>query len=116
MQKTAEKLLSELTLDEKLAQLVAHGSPSDFVIDKHFNTELAADPNSDSDFTTPKELDVNINSHNVSQEIKVFIEALQSGGKMPVSSMEGASTIAVACATVESAKIGAPVKIKYPKI
>ena len=74
------------------------------------------DPNSDSDFTTPRELDVNINSHNVSQEIKVFIEALLNGGKMPVSSMEGASTIAVACATVESAKIGAPVKIKYPKI
>ena len=74
------------------------------------------DPESDSDFTTPKEIDVNINSHNVSQEIKAFIEALQSGGKMPVSSMEGASTIAVACATVESAKNGTPVKIKYPQI
>lgn len=41
MQKTAEQILNELTLDEKLAQLVAHGSPSDFVLDKHFNTELA---------------------------------------------------------------------------
>ena len=74
------------------------------------------DPDSDSDFITPQELDVNINSHNVSEEIRVFIDALQSGGKMPVSSMEGASTIAVACATVESAKCGTPVKIKYPEI
>ena len=72
------------------------------------------DPDSAEDFVTPQELEVNINSHNVSQEIKVFIEALQSGEAMPVSSLEGASTIAVACATVESASKGEPVKIKYP--
>ena len=73
------------------------------------------DPESADDFTTPQEIEVNINSHNVSQEIKVFIEALMCKGAMPVSSLEGASTIAVACATVESAAIGTPVKIKYPK-
>ena len=39
--KTAEQILKELTLDEKLAQLVAHGSPSDFVKDKKFNYEFA---------------------------------------------------------------------------
>ncbi|MBQ7411539.1 MAG: glycoside hydrolase family 3 C-terminal domain-containing protein [Clostridia bacterium] len=41
MQKTAEIILNKLTLDEKLAQLVAHGSSADFVKDKHFNSELA---------------------------------------------------------------------------
>ena len=41
MQKTAEIILNELTLDEKLAQLVAHGSRADFVKDKNFNSELA---------------------------------------------------------------------------
>ena len=41
MQKTAEIILNELTLDEKLAQLVARGSSADFVKDKHFNSELA---------------------------------------------------------------------------
>ena len=46
----------------------------------------------------------------------MFIDALQGGGKMPVSSMEGASTAIVACATVESAKNITPVKIKYPEI
>ena len=74
------------------------------------------DPDSADDFVNPIELDVNINSHNVSQEIKVFIDSLLSGGEMPISSMEGASTIAVAQATVEATKSGNPVKIKYPKI
>ena len=41
MQKTAEQILKELTLEQKLAQLVAHGSPCDFVKGKDFNAELA---------------------------------------------------------------------------
>ncbi|MBQ2988901.1 MAG: glycoside hydrolase family 3 C-terminal domain-containing protein [Clostridia bacterium] len=36
-----EKLLQALTLDQKLAQLIAHGSPSDFVKNNHFDRELA---------------------------------------------------------------------------
>ncbi len=39
--KTAEQILNDLTLEQKLAQLVAHGSPSDFVKDKKFNRDLA---------------------------------------------------------------------------
>ena len=41
MQKTANEILNGLTLEQKLAQLVAHGSPSDFVSGKEFNTKLA---------------------------------------------------------------------------
>ena len=41
MNKSPEQILSELTLDEKLAQLVCHGSPSDFVKDGKFNKDLA---------------------------------------------------------------------------
>lgn len=41
MHKTAEQILKELTLEQKLAQLVAHGSPCDFVCGKDFNVELA---------------------------------------------------------------------------
>ena len=36
--------------------------------------------------------------------------------RMPVSSMEGASTVAVCAASVESAKLHKPVQISYPKI
>ncbi len=41
MKKSPEQILKELTLDQKLAQLVAHGSPSDFVRDKSFDSKLA---------------------------------------------------------------------------
>lgn len=68
------------------------------------------DSNSETDFTEPQEIDVNINSHNVSQEIKVFIDSLLSDKPIPISSVEGASTVAVACATVESAKAETPSK------
>ena len=74
------------------------------------------DPNSETDFTVAQEIEINVNSHNVTQEIKVFIDSLISDKPIHVSSMEGASTIAVACATVESAKNGTPIKIKYPKV
>lgn len=42
MQKSPEQILNELTLEEKLAQLVAHGSPSDFVKNGKFDKAFAA--------------------------------------------------------------------------
>lgn len=39
--KTPVKILKELSLEQKLAQLVAHGSPSDFVKNRKFNREFA---------------------------------------------------------------------------
>lgn len=41
MKKTPEEILKGMSLEQKLAQLVAHGSPSDFVRDKKFDCELA---------------------------------------------------------------------------
>ena len=43
MEKSPEQILKELTLDQKIAQLVAHGSPSDFVKDKQFDREFACE-------------------------------------------------------------------------
>ena len=68
------------------------------------------------DFTKPIDVPVEVNNHNVNAEIDVFINALINGEDMPVTSMEGASTIAVACATVESATVGKTVSIKYPTV
>ena len=67
-------------------------------------------------YTTPQILPVDINNHNVGAEIDQFVNALLSGTPMPVSSMEGASTVAVCAASVESAKLHKPVQISYPKI
>ena len=45
-----------------------------------------------------------------------FIDALIEERPMPVSPMEGASTVAVCRATVESARTGMPVDIVYPQV
>ena len=71
--------------------------------------------NGRNDFTKPQILPVNINNHNVTAEIDAFVDALSSGAPLPVTSLEGANTVAVCCATVEAAKCGMPVRIRYPK-
>ncbi|MBQ1217768.1 MAG: Gfo/Idh/MocA family oxidoreductase [Clostridia bacterium] len=66
-------------------------------------------------YTVPQEIPVEINNHNVTEEISVFLNALINDLPMPVTSREGANTVAVCCATVKSAKEGRPVTIEYPK-
>ena len=68
------------------------------------------------DYATPKTIPVEINNHNVTAEIDAFITSLIDGKDILVGSVEGANTVTVCCATVESAKIGKPVDIVYPKI
>jgi predicted dehydrogenase len=67
-------------------------------------------------YTTPQIIPCNPKGHNMVAEISDFIDALVQNRHMPINPMEGASTVAVCRATVESAKIGAPVDIVYPKI
>ena len=67
-------------------------------------------------YTKPQTLDVEVNNHNITAEIDAFVEALMEGKDMPVSSREGASTVAVAVATVEACEKHVPVQIKYPEI
>ncbi|MBQ7321544.1 MAG: Gfo/Idh/MocA family oxidoreductase [Clostridia bacterium] len=74
------------------------------------------DPEGGKKFTDPVKLPVEINNHNVVAEIDVFVNALLSGGEMPITSMEGAATVAVACATVEAAREGRPIRISYPTV
>ena len=75
------------------------------------NEELGqhyADPNPQMVLVVPKD-------HNTTQEITDFLNALATDSPMPVKSYDGASTVAVCCAAVESCKTGMPVKIRYPK-
>jgi len=67
-------------------------------------------------YTKPQELTVEVNNHNITAEIDAFVEALMTGNAMPVSSMEGAATVAVAVATVESCRTHVPVQIRYPEV
>jgi predicted dehydrogenase len=67
-------------------------------------------------YTVPKKIPCNPKSHNMEAEVSDFIDALIEDRPMPVSPMEGASTVAVCRATVESARTGMPVDIVYPKV
>lgn len=68
-----------------------------------------------ADYVKPQLLPVNVNNHNCTSEIEVFLNALAAGAPMPVSSLEGASTVAVCATTVKSAQTGKPLEIKYPQ-
>ena len=66
-------------------------------------------------FTVPKQVPIELRGHNMVAEIADFIDAVKNGKPAPISPLEGASTVAVARATVNAAACGKAVKIKYPK-
>ncbi len=68
------------------------------------------------DYGTPQEISIEINNHNITAEIDAFVTSLTENKDILVSSAEGANTVTVCCATVESAAKGAPVNIVYPEI
>ena len=66
-------------------------------------------------YNVPQQIPVTVKSHNTRDELKMLLDALVKDEPMPITSMEGASTVAVCCAIVESCKTGLPVKVKYPQ-
>lgn len=68
------------------------------------------------EYDKPVELPVEINNHNITAEIDAFITALTTGNGVMVGSAEGANTVTVCRATIESAAIGKPIEIVYPEI
>ena len=66
-------------------------------------------------YTVPRLLPCQPKGHNMTAEISDFVDAIIAGKPNPISSIEGASTVAVCRATVESAQTGKPVEIKYPE-
>ncbi len=67
-------------------------------------------------FTIPQQIPVSIANHNTKAELEMFLKAIINDEPVAISPMEGASTVAVCCAVVESCKTGMPVKVKYPKV
>ena len=94
---------------------VFYGTKGTIICDNTSPTLTLFEDAKGKSYTTPEEISVAIDNHNTVDEIKLFLDALTSGTPMPISSIEGASTVAVCCAAVESSKLGMPVQIKYPK-
>lgn len=68
------------------------------------------------EYDKPVELPVEINNHNISAEIDAFITSLLEDKDIIVSSAEGANTVVVCRATIESAAKGTPINIVYPEV
>ncbi len=62
----------------------------------------------------PTVLPLEIDNHNVLAEHRTFLDSIRNGTPLVTTGTEGARTVAVCRAVVESAKTGAPVKIEYP--
>ncbi len=67
------------------------------------------------DYTKPKELPIEVNNHNITAEIGSFVACIKENKSILVNSSEGAYTVSVCCATVESAAKGMPINIVYPE-
>jgi len=95
---------------------VFYGTKGTIICDNTSDSmQLFVDDGVDSEsYKTAEIIPVDVNNHNVGSEIGMFLEALTSGKESPLSSAEGASTVAVCAASVESARLGRPVDITYP--
>lgn len=69
-----------------------------------------------ADYTIPHRLPVPIQNHNTFGEIQGFVDAILANQPVPTSAEEGARTVSVCLAGVESARQGAPVTINYPNL
>ena len=67
-------------------------------------------------FTVPQAIPVAINHHNTDEELAMFLDALLNEKEVAISSIEGAKTVAVCEAVVESCRSGMPTKIEYPNL
>ena len=56
---------------------------------------------------------VKVDNHNVTEEHNQMIDAVLNGTPLTTTGREGARTVAVCRAVVESSRTGKPVEIKY---
>ena len=96
---------------------VFYGTRGTIICDNTSPTLTLYEQNEEGEgFTEGQQLAVEVNNHNINAEVHLFIDAIRNGTPLPVSSYEGAATVAVCCATVESAAVGRPIEIRYPEI
>lgn len=61
----------------------------------------------------PQTIEIEVNNHNAAREFEVFADAILNDKKVITDAREGARTVAVCLAIVESAKTGKPVNPNY---
>ena len=66
-------------------------------------------------FTNGIQIPVALGSHNTAAELEEFVDIIVNDKPVTVTAREGADTVAVCVAAVESSKTGMPVKVEYCK-
>lgn len=64
----------------------------------------------------PQDIPIVPVSHNAKEEIAVFVDSLVNEKAIPISAMDGACTVAVCSAIIESIEKGTNVKVRYPEV
>ena len=101
---------------DKANRVCLYGTEGTIIIEGHSNEiKMYQVDKNGNNFTAPKIVPVQNVGHNMKAEISDFVNAILEDAPNPISSIEGASTVAVCRATVDSAKLGKPVQIVYPK-
>ena len=67
------------------------------------------------DYNIGHRLGIAPKDHNVAGELKELIESIETGKPLLTSPVDGASSVAVCCASIEASRTGERVVIKYPK-
>ncbi len=92
---------------------VFYGSKGTIICDNTSPELTLFSTDSEQGFTTPVKVPVNINSHNMTAEIREFTDCILHDLPIRTTALEGAKTVTAALAAVESAKTGLPVQIDY---
>ena len=71
------------------------------------------DPDHPDGILSETEIPININSHNTAGEFEAFYEAIRTGRPVDTPAAEGANTIAVCHAIIQSSLTGQPVRPVY---
>ena len=82
-------------------------------LDKIDDAPFAAGQLNESEKVIEHRIKVSINNHNVAAEHKQMLDSILNGKPLITTGREGARTVIVCRAVVESAKTGMPVKINY---
>ena len=96
---------------------VLYGTKGTIICDNTSDTMKLYEDDAENgkDYTKAQILPVEIKNHNITLEIDQFVDALVNGTALPVTSLEGAKTVAVCTAAVESARDHKLVTVKYPE-
>ncbi len=92
---------------------VFYGSKGTIICDNTSPELTLFSTDNEEGFTKPTAIPIEVNSHNMTAEIKEFSDCILNDLPVKTTALEGAKTVAAALACVESAKTGMPVRVNY---